>query len=294
MHVLLAGASGPIGAALRRSLRGDRHTVTSLVRRPPADPDERRWDPSTGELGPAVFEGVDVVVCLSGAGVGDHRWTDAYKRTIIDSRVDSVGTIARAMAAHGSGLLVSASAVGYYGDTGELTVDEQAPPGVSFLADVCVRWEAAADPARAAGLRVTHLRTGLVLSADGGLLKRLLPIVRSGIGGKLGNGRQFMPWISLTDEVAAIRFVIDHDLAGAVNLTAPTPARNAEFTRTLGQVLHRPTVLPVPAFAARIALGEFAGDVLTGQKAVPERLLDAGFEFTHPDLAAALRSELNR
>jgi hypothetical protein len=204
-----------------------------------------------------------------------------------------VGTLARALAGDAAPrAFVVASAVGYYGDTGDREVDEDAPPGDSFLAQLCVRWEAAAAPAREAGVRVTQLRTGLVLTNDGGLLQRLVPIVKAGVGGKLGNGRQFMPWISLTDQVAAMRFLLEHDVAGPVNLVGPAPVRNAEFTKTLGRVLHRPTVLPVPGFAARIALGEFAGDVLTGQRAVPSRLQAAGFEFAHRDLEVALRAEL--
>ncbi len=239
----------------------------------------------------------DAVVCLSGAGVGDHRWTDSYKREILQSRVDSVATVARTMAdlvgeGHGPRVLIAASAVGFYGDTGERTVDEDSPPGESFLSEVCVQWEAAAEPARAAGIRVAHIRSGVVLAKGGGALKRLVPLVKAGVGGKLGNGRQYMPWISQADETAAIRFLLDHDVAGPVNLTAPSPVPNAEFTAALGRHLHRPTLFAVPGFAARIALGEFAEDVLTGQRATPARLLAAGYEFVHPTLDAALAEEL--
>lgn len=293
MHVVLAGASGLIGPALRDSLRADGHEVKTLVRQDTDQPDEDRWDPAQGLLDPDFLHGTDAVVCLSGVGVGDHRWSDGYKKQILRSRADSVGTVAKTLAEYGGPrVLVCASAVGYYGDTGATPVDEQAPPGDSFLSGVCVQWEAAADPARAAGVRVAHLRTGLVLSDQGGLLKRLAPIVKAGIGGKLGDGTQYMPWISLADEVAAIRFVLEHDIDGPVNLSAPEPVTNAEFTKTLGTVLHRPTILPVPGFAARIVLGEFAGDVLTGQRAVPKKLLDAGYEFADTDLAAVLRTEL--
>jgi hypothetical protein len=205
-----------------------------------------------------------------------------------------VGTLAGSLAEYGGPrVFVVASAVGYYGDTGDRAVDEDAPAGDSFLARLCVQWEAAADGARDAGVRVTHLRTGLVLTKDGGLLKRLVPIVKAGVGGKLGDGRQFMPWISLTDQVAGMRFLLEHDVAGPVNLVGPAPVRNAEFTKTLGRLLHRPTVLPVPGFAAHVALGEFAEDVLTGQRAVPARLSAAGFEFAHRDLETALRAELS-
>jgi uncharacterized protein (TIGR01777 family) len=232
-------------------------------------------------------------VCLSGVGVGDHRWTDGYKREIEASRVDSVGTIARHLAQYGGPrVFVAASAVGYYGDTGDTEVDEDSPSGDTFLAGVCRNWEAAADPARDAGVRVVHLRSGLVLAREGGLLKRLGLIVKTGVGGKLGDGRQFMPWISLTDEIRAIRFLLESDVAGPVNLTGPAPVRNAEFTKTLGSVLHRPTALRVPGFAARAALGEFAREVLTGQRAVPRRVLAAGFEFRYPELEPALQAEL--
>lgn len=294
MVVVLAGASGLLGTALAASLRADGHEVKTLLRHPTSASGTDSWDPEQGRVDPDFLAGCDAVVCLSGAGVGDHRWTDSYKQQILRSRVDSVGTLARSLAEHGGPrTLICASAVGYYGDTGDTEVDEQSPAGDSFLAGVCRQWEAAADPAREAGVRVVHLRTGLVLAKDGGLLKRLTPIVKAGIFGKLGNGRQYMPWISLIDEIAAIRFLLEHDVAGAVNLASPAPVTNAEFTKTIGRVLHRPTIFPVPGFAAKVALGEFAEDVLTGQRALPKRLMDAGFAFTHSDLEAALRAELS-
>jgi hypothetical protein len=293
MRVVLAGASGLIGSALKASLRADGHEIRTLVRRDAAGPDEDRWDPAKGLVDPHFLADADAVVCLSGVGVGDHRWNAQYKQQILRSRVDSVATIARSLAQYGGpATFVAASAVGYYGDTGAREIDEHAPAGDSFLAGVCVQWEAAAQPARDAGIRVAQTRTGLVLAGAGGLLKRLRPLVKAGLFGRLGNGRQYMPWISLTDEVAAIRFLLDNPVSGPVNLTAPRPATNAEFTSTIGSVLHRPTVLPVPPFALRIALGEFAGEVLGGQRALPHALLDAGFRFTHTDLAAALRAEV--
>jgi uncharacterized protein (TIGR01777 family) len=292
MEVVLAGASGLIGSALASALRNEGHRVKQLARRPSGAPDTDTWDPSAGRLDPDFLAGADAVVCLSGATVG-RPWTKSYKRKIESSRVDTVGTIARHLAEYGGPrVFVAASAVGYYGDTGEREVDESTPPGDSFLAGVCRRWEAAADPARAAGVRVVHLRSGLVLARRGGLLKPLSLVVKAGLGGRLGSGRQFMPWISLTDEVRAIRFALDSDVDGPVNLCAPSPVRNAEFTKTLGRVLHRPTVVPVPAFAARIALGELAGEVLGGQRAVPRRLIESGFEFRHAELETALRAEL--
>jgi uncharacterized protein len=295
VQVVLAGASGLIGSALGESLRADGHRVKALVRREPAGDDEDRWDPADGRLDPDFLADADAVVCLSGAPVDGRRWNEGYKKQILESRVDSVGTLARTLAEYGGPpVLVCASAVGYYGDTGDQTVDESAPPGESFLSSVCVQWEAAAQPARDAGVRVTHLRTGLPLTGGGGLLKRLRPIVQAGVAGRLGSGRQFMPWISFTDEIAAIRFLIQHELPGPVNLTGPVPVRNAEFMSTLGRVLHRPTVLPTPAFAIKIAAGEVGGEALAGQRAVPKRLTEAGFSFAHTNLESAMRAALGR
>lgn len=294
MRVVLAGASGLIGTAVRQSLRADGHETKVLVRRPATAADEDSWDPGKGLVDPDFLADADAVLCLSGAGVGNRRWSDSYKRVIRASRVHSVGTLARSLAEYGGPrVLLCASAVGYYGDTGDALVDEDSPPGNTFLARVCLDWEAAAQPARDVGVRVVHLRTGLVLARNGGLLGRLVPLVKAGLGGRLGSGRQFMPWISLTDEVAAIRFLLEHDVAGPANLTGPVPVRNGEFTAALGRVLHRPTVLAVPGIAARIALGEFAGEVLGGQRAVPSRLQDAGFRFTHRNVDSALRAALS-
>jgi uncharacterized protein (TIGR01777 family) len=293
VEVVLAGGSGLIGSALAASLRADGHRVKTLVRRPVSEPDVDSWDPARGLLDPDFLQGADAVVCLSGVGIGDHRWTDSYKEAIVQSRVDSVGTVARTLAEYGGpGVLLAASAVDYYGDTGDRIVDEDAPAGDSFLSEVCVQWEAAADPARAAGVRVTHFRSGLVLTRDGGLLGRLVPLVKAGVAGSLGGGRQYFTWISRRDEIGGIRFLLDHDLPGPVNLVAPEPVTNAEFTRTLGRVLHRPTILPVPRLAARIAVGEVADALFTGQRVVPTRLEAAGFEFAHRDLESALRAEL--
>jgi uncharacterized protein (TIGR01777 family) len=293
LRVVLAGASGLIGSALKDSLRGAGHEIITLRRHATDAPGEDSWDPAAGLVDPDFLAGADAVVCLSGVGVGDRRWTDSYKQQILASRVDTVGTLARSLAEYGGPrALICASAVGYYGDTGDRTVTEESPPGSSFLAGVCVRWEAAAGPAREAGVRVAHLRTGLVLSRSGGLLGRLAPIVKLGVGGRLGSGRQYMPWISLADEIGAIRYVLEHDISGPVNLTGPEPVTNAEFTAALGRVVHRPTVLPVPGIAAHLALGEFAGEVLGGQRAVPARLHEAGYAFRHTDVESALRDTL--
>jgi uncharacterized protein (TIGR01777 family) len=290
MHVVLSGASGLIGTALTQALRADGDRVTALVRRPASGPDERTWNPATGELDPGALAGADAVVCLSGAGVGDKRWTSSYKNVVVRSRVDSVATIARTMAALDDGprVLLSGSAVGYYGDTGEREVDESAGPGAGFLSGLCVEWEAAAAPARDAGIRVANLRTGIVLDRRADLVKRLRPIFALGLGGRFGSGRQFMSFISLADEVSAIRFLLSAEVTGPVNLTSPQPVRNAEFAKTLGSLLHRPALLPVPGIALRIAVGDLGNDALTGQRALPAVLTSAGFRHRHADLKSAL------
>jgi uncharacterized protein (TIGR01777 family) len=289
MRIVLAGASGLIGTALGRSLRSDGHEVTSLVRRAPSTVEEKQWAPQDGKLDPGALAGADAVVCLSGAGIADRRWTASYKRTLRTSRSTTVGTIADTIASLSSpSVFVCASAVGYYGDTGESEVDESAPRGDGFLAELCEQWEQAARPAAEAGVRVVNLRTGIVLTKQGGFLKRLTPIVRLGLGGRLGSGKQFLSWISLADEVAAIRFVLDHDLHGAVNLTGPDPTRNGELISKLAHMMHRPAAIPVPEFAIKVALGELAAGVLGGQRAVPATLLDAGFVHQHADVESAL------
>ncbi len=284
-----------IGGALATSLKRDGHELVRLVRRPARKPDEVEWHPERDEVDPAVVSGVDVVVCLSGAPIGPKLLLSSYRRTVLDSRVQSAATLAHAIAAAGEPprAYVVASAVGYYGDTGDRIVDESSGPGVTFLSDVCVQWEAAAAPAAEAGVRVTHLRTGLPLSSDGGLLAALRPIVKLGLGGRIGSGRQFMPWISMTDEIGAIRKVMaDDDLSGPVDLTGPEPARNQDFVQTLARLLHRPAVVPVPAWPLKLVLRDLAPDFLGGQRAIPKRLLAAGFEFTYPTLEAALQSAL--
>jgi uncharacterized protein (TIGR01777 family) len=300
MKVAITGSSGLIGTALAPALRADGHEVVRLVRRTPRTADEHRWAPDHRQLAPSVLADVDAVVNLAGVGVGDHRWTAAYRRQILASRVDSTATVSTALAeAAGADpdrprVLLSASGIGYYGDTGDREVDESAPAGHDFLADVCQQWEAATAPAAAAGVRVVLLRTGLVL-AEGGMMGRLRPLFRLGLGGKLGSGRQYWPWISLRDEVDAIRFLLTSDVSGPVNLTGPAPVTNAEFTRTLGRVLHRPAVLPVPGIALSVVLGQFARvGVLAGQRAVPGALTAAGFAHTHRDLDSALRAALPR
>lgn len=290
MQIAITGSTGLIGKALVRVLRDEGLTVVRLVRHPATAQDEIRWDPF-GELDPGTLEGLDAVVHLAGAGLGDHRWTEAYKRQIRDSRVEGTRTLARALArlSRRPAVFVSASAVGYYGETGDTETNESAAEGEGFLAEVCRDWEAAAQPAVDAGIRVVHPRSGLVLSREGGLLGRMLPLFRFGLGGRLGGGRQWMSWISLDDEIAALRFLLHNGVQGPVNLTAPTPVTNADFTRALGRALNRPTPFAVPAPALRLALGDFADEgVLVSQRVLPERLAKAGFTFQHPDLDTAL------
>ncbi|MER6222774.1 TIGR01777 family oxidoreductase [Streptomyces sp. 900105755] len=301
MRVAITGSTGLIGSALTRSLLADGHRVLRLTRARtaplPADGSEvATWEPGA-RLDPAVLDGVDAVVHLAGAGVGDRRWTASYKQEIRLSRLQGTRTIAEACAeaAVPPRVLVSASATGYYGDTGDRVVTESDPAGSDFLASVCVGWEAAAAPAERAGVRVVHPRTGLVVSADGGAWGRLFPLFRYGLGGRLGSGDQYWPFISLPDHIAALRHVIDHeDVAGPLNVTAPEPLTNRAITRATGRILHRPTLAAVPASALRIVLGEFAGGITGSCRAVPDGLLKTGFIFRQPGIDEALRTALDQ
>jgi uncharacterized protein (TIGR01777 family) len=296
MKVAVTGASGLLGRALVPLLRAQGHDVVRLVRGTPDAPDERGWDPATGRLDPSVLEDVDAVVHLAGEGVASHRWTAAHKQRVLRSRVDGTTAVARAVAASPrTRVLVSASAVGWYGDTGDRLTDETGASGRGFLADVVRQWEAATAPAEQAGARVVHARTGLVLAADGGALAPVLRVTRLGLGAPLGSGRQWWPWISLPDEVAALTHCLVRDeVSGPVNVVAPNPVTNREFQRTLGRVLRRPTLpVPVPGFVLRAVLGGFADEgVLSGQRLEPAALLRTGFVFAHPDLEPALRAVL--
>lgn len=300
MRVLVTGASGLVGSALVARLRGAGNEVVRAVRRRPA-PGEVHWDPVEGQMEPSALTGVDAVVHLAGEGIADARWTPDVKRRIRASRVDGSGLVARTIAratamAAGPRVLVQASAVGFYGDRGDEVLDEGAPRGTGFLAEVCEAWEAAAAPARDAGVRVVLLRTGVVLAEDGGALAKMLPPFRRGVGGVLGSGRQWMPWITLDDEVEAVLHCLANgDVAGPVNAVAPEPATNAQFTRALGRVLRRPTLFRVPAAAARLAFGEMADELLLAStRAVPGRLRATGFTWRHAELEGALRHVLGR
>ncbi len=293
MRIAVSGASGFIGRHLVPVLEQRGHAVLRLVRRPPAGPAEIAWNPATGEIDAGALQGVDAVVNLAGAGIGDHRWTDAYKREIRDSRVQGTSLLARTLAELDPrpGVLVNASAIGWYGDTGDRAVDESAPAGVGFLADVVRDWEAATAPAAEAGVRVAFVRTGLVVARDGGAWARLFPLFSLGLGGRMGSGRQYWSWISLRDEIAAIAFVLEHgSISGPVNLTGPQPVTNAEVAATMGRVLSRPALLPVPAFALQIALGEFSSDVLSSARVMPAALESAGFAWQDRTIEDAIRA----
>ncbi|MEU7012738.1 TIGR01777 family oxidoreductase [Streptomyces sp. NPDC046385] len=292
-RVAVTGATGLIGSALVRSLRADGHEVLRLVRRPAAAPDEVEWDPARLYVDAAALVGVDAVVHLAGAGVGERRWSEAYKKEIRDSRVLGTRAIAEALAslAEPPEVLVCGTALGYYGDTGSRAVDESAPAGEGFLPSVCVEWEAAAAPAEAAGIRVAYARTGLVVAREGGAWGRLFPLFRAGLGGRMGDGSQYWSFIALHDEVAALRHLVDTPaVSGPVNLTAPEPVTNREVTAAMGRVLHRPAFCHVPAAALRVALGEFAQDVLGSQRVLPGRLLETGFDFAFPTIDESVRA----
>jgi uncharacterized protein len=288
--IAIAGSSGLIGSALVYALRATDRRVLRIVRRAPSTADEVFWNPDTGEFDAGALHGVQAVVNLCGVNVGAKRWSGAFKQSLRDSRIEPTEVLSAAVVDAGVPVLVNASAVGYYGDTGNRTVDETAPAGDGFLAQLCQDWEAATMPARHDGARVVLVRTGLVMSQSGGALGRLKPLFSLGLGARLGNGRQYIPWISLEDEVRALLFAITHDeLSGPVNLTGPAPVTNAEFTAAMGRAVNRPTPLVVPGFALRTVLGEFADEgLLGGQRAIPTALERAGFVFHHNTIGEAL------
>jgi len=287
-----------LGKAIGETLEQQGTDTLRLVRREVLAPCEVRWKPSAGELDAARLEGLAAAIHLSGANVSTHRWTEAYKQEMAESRVGSTRVLAKALARlkKPPAVLISASAVGFYGNRGDEILDEDSPAGQGFFPELCTEWESATRPAEDAGIRVVHLRFGVVVGPGGGALARLAPLFKLGLGGRLGNGRQWMSWISQSDAVASALFALENPaLTGSVNATAPDPVTNADFTRELGRAVHRPTIMTAPGFALRLALGEMADEaLLSSSRAVPKRLLDAGFTFTHPTIDQALAAALAR
>ena len=297
MKIVVSGASGLIGTQLVAKLSQSGHEVVRLVRRSPKA-GEIQWNPKTGMLDASVLEGTDAVIHLSGAGIGDKRWTAGYRKEILDSRTDTTALLAKTIASlsRKPSVFLSGSAIGIYGARNDEQLTEVSTHGTGFLAEVCEQWEAAAKPAVDAGVRTVYLRTGIVLSPKGGALKKLLPLFKLGVGGKFGNGKQWQSWISMDDEIGAIEFLLTANVSGAVNLTAPNPVTNAEFTKVLASVLKRPAIVPVPTFAPKIVLGGELADVLlfTGQRVIPAALNASGYTFKHTTLESALRSLLSK
>lgn len=298
MKILITGASGLIGQALTTELKAQGHTVVAAVRRQAKSDAEVQWDPAKAVLSPSAFDGVDAVVHLAGAGIGDKRWTSEYKREILESRTLSTALLASTMAALATkpSVFLSGSAIGYYGATQDEKLDETSAQGEGFLADVCAQWEDAAQPAIDAGIRTVFLRTGIVLSKKGGALKKQLPLFKLGLGGRFGNGRHWQSWISINDEVKAIIHLLTSSLSGPVNLTAPEPVTNAGFAISLGSIVSRPAILPIPSFGPKLLLGgELATALLfTGQRVIPSALTRDGYVFTHQTLDSALRTLLKK
>ena len=297
MKIVISGASGLIGKRLVEQLQQHGHDVVRLVRRA-AGTGEVMWDPKAGVLSASALEGADAVIHLSGAGIGDKRWTTSYKREILESRTITTNLIATTIASMNRkpSVFLSGSAIGIYGPRGDEQLNEVSTDGTSFLADVCKQWEDAAKPASDAGIRTVLLRTGIVLTTKGGALKKQLPLFQLGLGGKFGNGKQWQSWISIDDEVGAIEHLLTANVSGAVNLTAPNPVTNAEFTSTLARVVKRPAFLPIPPFAPKAILGGELADALlfTGQRVLPAALNASGYQFVHPTLEVALRALLNK
>ena len=298
MRVLVTGASGLIGSTLCEKLREVGHEPVRLVRREAAGADEISWDPAAGTIDAEALEGFDAVVHLAGAGIGDKRWNEARKRELADSRIRSTHLLATALAGlqEPPKAFLSSSAIGIYGDTGDRVADEASAAADSFLADLCHQWETAATPAAEAGIRTVLLRTGIVVDSKAPFLKRQLPLFKLGLGGRLGSKDRWVSWISLDDEIAAIIWLLGHeDISGPVNLTAPNPVTNQEFTKTLGRVLRRPTLLPVPKLLPSLLLGKELINALTeSTRVVPKALTDHGYPFKHPRLEPALRAALDR
>jgi len=297
VKVAITGSSGLIGTALHRRLEAGGHQVLAVVRRPVEGGEPAlRWDPDTGTIDGAGLEGVDAVVHLAGAGIGDERWTDERKRVVTESRTRSTELLATTLAGLDAkpSVLVSGSAIGYYGDRGDEVLTEQSAPGDDFLARLCVAWEAAATPAADAGIRLATIRTGLVLTPDGGALPKLLPLFKLGVGGRFGSGRQWWSWITLDDQVDAIVWLLSAEVAGPVNLTAPHPVTNRDFTKVLAHVVHRPALLPVPSFGPGLLVGRELAQALlfTSARVQPAALEAGGYPFHQTELVDGLRSVL--
>ena len=295
MKIAVSGASGLIGSALVPALDEAGHDVVRLVRGRGAGPGELAWDPDEGTIDAAALAGTDGAVHLSGATIG-RRWSRARKAEILDSRVSSTRLLAETLASLDPrpAALVCAGGIGIYGDRGDEILTEESALGTGFLADVGRAWESACEPAREAGIRVVNLRAGIVLAHEGGALARLITPFKLGLGGRVGSGKQWWSWVALDDLVAGVRFALERDIAGPVNLVAPNPLTNAQFTKALGKALGRPTILPFPEFAAKAMFGEMAEEaLLTGQRALPRRLLDAGFAFEYPEIDSALARALS-
>ena len=289
--IAITGSSGLIGSALVGHLRAQGHQVIKLVRRAPINSEEVQWDPKTGYVDLEALSGVDAVIHLAGAGVSDRRWTAKYRAEILNSRLLGTTTIANAVTQLQPEVFISASAIGWYGETGDRAVTEEDRGGDDFLATVCREWESAADQAN--GVRVVKIRTGLVLDPTGGALSRMLLLFKLGLGGKLGNGHQYWSWITLHDQIRAIEYLLNNPVHGVVNLTAPNPVTNQEFTAALARALKRPALIPAPAFALKIVLGGFAVEVLGSKRVIPKVLTDHGFNFDYPHIGTALE-ELTR
>lgn len=298
MRIVVAGASGFLGTNLRQLLDREGHEVLQLVRRAPTSAGQREWDPDRGELDPAALAGADAVVNLAGVGPGDKRWTPSFRRLIITSRMNPTRTIAGTLAGMPPGerpsVLVNASGVYYYGDTGDTIVTERSPKGPGFMADLCQAWEAATAPADRAGVRVVRLRTGLVLGPGGPMFELQKRVFRLFLGGKMGNGRQWMPWIALDDWLAAVSLLLRRDdLSGPFNMAAPNPSRNVDYTKALARAVHRPAVFPTPRFGVRLVIGRFGTEAMASVRALPEALTESGFRFRHPELDSAIDAAMH-
>jgi len=285
-RIAITGASGLIGTALVGHLKSEGYTVQRFVRRPVVASDEIQWDPKTGYVDIEALRGVDAIIHLAGVGVGDKRWTKKYKAEILNSRLLGTTAIANAVNEVKPQVFISASAIGWYGESGNRAVIESDRAGDDFLAAVCREWEGAAD--LVTGTRVVKIRTGLVLDPTGGALGRMLPLFRLGLGGKLGNGKQWWSWITLHDQIRAITFLLENNISGPVNLTSPNPVTNQEFTSALAQAMHRPALFPAPAIALKIALGGFSSEILGSKKVIPHALSEAGFTWDYPHITSAL------